>query len=132
MKGATARNAHWQARTGSYSTHGSRTGANLLGWDTGTTEQMTPEQERDALVAVVKRVHEKLRDRTISKQERRTLGQQQFELNKRINAIRPAMKCKGIEPFLLDVFREKLSRAEWDAAMKEAKRRHAAQQQEIA
>lgn len=120
MSKATILNSHWQARTGSFSTHASRKGVNLLGWDAGTVEEMTPEQERDALVAKLKKLQ------SLPPHERKLHGQELAQLAQRIHELRPKMRCKGIENHVMDVLRERLSKVEWDRLMSEAKRRHAA------
>ena len=54
MSKAVTKNNSWQQRAADYSTHGSRTGRNNLGWE--EPEDMTREQERACLVARKKKI----------------------------------------------------------------------------
>lgn len=126
MNKATVNNAHWQARAGSFSTHASRTGVNLLGWDAGTTEHMTPEQERDALKARLLQIRAVFESgEPIGKALRKRLGREQFDLQEQMRRIRPKLRTPGIEHYVLDILRERLDKREWNALFEEAKRRHA-------
>lgn len=118
------KNYHWQNRSANYSTHGSRTGRNLLGWE--EDEIMTPEQERDCLVARIKQIDNELTSLPKKDLKRKDLGKLKFEIQAAITAIRPKMKCKGIEAYVMDVLRDELMPYEWDLLMQKAKARHAA------
>lgn len=115
---------HYIARTGSYSTHGTKGGVNLLGWD-NVPENLTPEQEREALVARVKQITEILATDALDGEQRRQLGALQARLCKRINHIRPKIRFRGLEAFFCDVVREELGPAKYRLLMMDAKHRWA-------
>ena len=119
------RGTNWNARVSEYSTRSARNGANLLGWDKGREEYLTAEQERAALVAKVKRLDEALACRQ-TEEHRRILGREKFDLQNRINYLRPKMQCKGIENYIIDVLRRDMSKPQFDRIMQEAKKLHAA------
>lgn len=107
-------------RVASYSTVASRRGVNLLGWE--DVEDLTPEEERDCIVQAKKRVQEVLENLPKRHPERKQLGQLQYELDKRINQIRPKMRCKGIENYVMDVLRNELTNFQFDLLMQKAKK----------
>ena len=106
-------------REGSYSTRSSRTGANLLGWE--EEEYLSPEQERDCLVAKVKQFHELFAAMSKSDPRRKPLADSFNRLNFRINELRPKMKTPGIERYVMEVLRQEFSRYEFDRIIKKAK-----------
>lgn len=107
-------------RVASYSTVASRRGVNLLGWE--EVEDLTPEQERDCIVQAKKRVQSVLQSLPKKHPDRKRLGQLQYELDKRINQIRPKMRCKGIENYVMDVLRTELTKFQFDMLMRKAKK----------
>ena len=123
MSKATTNSETWRSRSACFSTHGSRRGVNLLGWDSGAVEDMTPEQERQALQARARQLHQILADRSLKRAQRQPYIAEFVAVNARINEIRPYLKTPGIEKFVLDVLRERLSKQEWKALFDEAKRR---------
>lgn len=129
MSKATHLNHVWQTRTASFSTHGSRKGVNLLGWD-GVDEHMTPEQERAALAARAGQLQRIFEAKAYAPKDKKRLADEFNQITARINYLRPKMRLAGIERFLLDIMRERLSKQEWNAMMQEAKRRLAAEMRE--
>jgi len=122
MSKAVTTNTHWQKRASQFSTHGSRTGVNLLGWE--EDESMTPEQERDALRAKLHYIDKKLL--TMQKgTERKKLGRVKHDLQERMNHLRPKTRCNGIEQYVMDVLRDELTKFQFDLLMSKAKRRYA-------
>jgi hypothetical protein len=121
MKGVIE-NHNWQTRTANYSTHGSRTGRNNLGW--GEEEHLNLEQRRDCLVKKKKKIVEKLVKYHKKHPERKRLGKIQHEIEQQINFLRPKLKSgKGIYQFVFDILREKLTKPEFDALFTEANKR---------
>lgn len=130
------------ARAGSFSTHGSRTGVNLLGW--GENETLTPAQQHDALRLSLKQwgdalvaMKAKLADSTISRQEYLVLKDRQREVKARVTAliielrrIKPLIstgpKYTELSEYLIAMFKESVTKPRWEAIVKEAQRRFVA------
>lgn len=125
MSKALTRETTWRERSASFSTHGSRRGVSLLDWHEGREEYMSPEQERNALVARVKQLQALFTEGRLSVDERARLGQEQLALQTRINEIRPKLRGKfpGVDKFILDVVRERLTKLEFKSIYEEAIRR---------
>ena len=130
MSKALTHETTYRARVASHATKGSKRGVNLLGWDAGE-EQLTCEQERDALVARAKQLNALFSDRDIScrltKPQRERLGLELKEINERISAIRPRLRSlappREMKDYILDVVRERTSKLEFRAIYEEALRR---------
>lgn len=122
MYKATNNQLHFQARAGSFATHASARGVNLLGWDQGT-EVMTPEQERESLISANRRFQEHLKHDSVTSQERKEIGRQMAAINLRLAELRPQTK-KGrevlIDRYILDVLKERLPHSAWKSAVDEA------------
>lgn len=116
-------NQSWQTRSANFSTHGSRNGNNLLGW--GEKEIMTPDQERDSLVKRSKQIHMIFESKKYKKSEKVALAKEFNELNRKINDLRPKIKTRNFENYIIDVIKEKLSKCEWDIVFSEAMKRYA-------
>jgi hypothetical protein len=106
-------------REASYSTRASRRGGNLLGWE--EDESLSDEARRVCLVLVAKQLQEQIRIFDKGSHERKLMGQKLAEVNGKINEIRPARKTPGIEPYVIDVLRDRLTRTEFDRIFKEAR-----------
>jgi hypothetical protein len=124
---------HYLGRTGSFSTHGTKGGLNLLGWDTLYPENMTPEQERAAIVARIKQINGLCSNPDLPRNDRIVLGRMAAMLCKRANHIRPKIKFRGVEAFFCDVVREELGDSRYRLLMMHAKHRWArwVQEQEL-
>ncbi len=118
MYKATNQNIHFLARAGSFSTRPSVRGVNLLGW--GEDEELTPEQQRDCLVRVVNKLHAQLKSESLTKQERKELGRQYYEVAKQINELRPKKKTPGVVDYVMDILREEMPRRQFDILMRRA------------
>lgn len=116
-----ATKAQFMDRTAAFSTRPSRTGSNLLGWE--CPEDLTPEQERDCLVARVKQLQEFLTAAAKSHPDRKAVAEEFQRLTLRINEIRPKRRAPGVQQFFLDVCRERMTKLEFDRFMNEAVRR---------
>lgn len=125
MSKAAARGQQWNSRSASFSTRAAPTGVNLLGWDSAA-EQMTPEQERDALKANLLRLQEIRRHAKTgairqSRAEFDRLGKAIAEINARMNSIRPSRSsAPGIDRYIIEVLRARLSVGEWRAVIDQA------------
>jgi hypothetical protein len=98
----------------------------MLGWDKGTKEDMTPDQERAALIAHNRRLQDMLKHAELTADERKTIGRDLAASSLRLAELRPQTK-KGrevlMERYILDVLKEVLPHATWKAAVDEAYRR---------
>jgi len=54
---------------------------------------------------------------------KKKLGKQLYEIQNKINKIRPAKKAVGVERYFIDVARDKLTRFQFDSFMREAVKR---------
>lgn len=128
MQKATNKSLHFRSRNGNFSTHGSRRGVNLLGWDDGTEEDMTPDQERAALIAHNRRLQDMLKHSELTAVDRKTIGRDLAASSLRLAELRPQTN-KGrevlMERYILDVLRERLPHSTWKSAVDEAYKRMA-------
>lgn len=126
MQKATNDSLHFRARTGNFSTHGSRRGVNLLGWDDGKQEGMTPEQERAALIAHNRRLQDMLKHGELTAADRKSIGRDLAASSLRLSELRSQTR-KGrevlLERYILDVLKESIPHATWKLAVDEAYRR---------
>ena len=97
-----------------------------MGWDEGTQEEMTPDQERAALIAHNRRLQDMLKHAELTAADRKTIGRDLAASSLRLGELRPQTK-KGaemlIERYILDVLKERVSRETWKAAVDEAYKR---------
>ncbi len=122
MSKAMTHQEHFRHRAASYSTRGARTGVNLLGWE--APEYMTPEQQREAIVARVKAIEAFLRESDMKPSERRPYGQEVARLCAMIREIRPKLQFpRGLSQYIADVVKEQVSRPHWHRIVHEASRR---------
>lgn len=84
---------------------------------------LTPEQERENLVAHLKAVEKTLLD-TPKGRRRDELGKKKYELQQAISAIRPKLYGpKGVERHFIEVCREELPEAQFKRFMHDASKR---------
>jgi len=128
MSKALSRNACWLSRSGEYSTHGSKRGIPPLGFQ--EDEWLSPEQERAALVAYVKRLDVVISSGELTPSQRALAGHSKRRAEERIHRIRPQLRkvFVGLESFIIEVLRERLTKAQYQDATAEARRRFAADQ----
>jgi hypothetical protein len=125
VRQASNESLHWRERIGSFSTHGSRRGTNYLGW--GLPEDMSPEDERKCLAAVVKGLTKQITDGVLSKEEKKEVGREILMLTTRMNAIRPKAKNTGLDRYVLDILREEMPKRQFQILITRATARmHAA------
>lgn len=112
----------FRERAGSYSTHGSKRGVNLLGWDYMSEEALTLEQERAALVAATQRIQAALK-RPLPREQYERLGKEQCALQARIAAIRPKLRgiFQGLGHFILSEMKGRMTSHEWELLVRDAK-----------
>lgn len=128
-------------RSGSFSTHGSRKGINLLGW--GEEEILTPVERRDALIRAQQKVDSevvetKARLRTEqSPDEVRALQLLRDEQRDRLSKIHSELAELNIQlgrakqkvdlgDYLIKMFKKRVTKHEWACIVAEAKRLQAA------
>ncbi|WP_146129393.1 hypothetical protein [Burkholderia gladioli] len=123
MSKALTRNSTWQRRSGSFATHGARTGVNLLGWDCVVDESMDGTQKRDALSAHRRYLEGELaKAKDVGDREAiAILGQKINETCLKASAIRRCRKDRGLSNYILDILKPRYSRAEWDRIVREAR-----------
>lgn len=114
MYKSTANGENFIGRSGSFSTHASRSGKNLLGWE--MPENLPLEQQRDCLVARVKQLQIIVKGK-LSQGDKYQIGQEMFRLNCRINELRPAKRNPGVEMFVIDILREEMGKKQFDILM---------------
>ena len=120
MSKAIAKNGQWQARVASFSTHSSRKGVNLLGWDKLVEESMTPQQERDVLV----KWQEAYRELPAELRKREDLKEMYAKACIRTAQLRGRPpRARELESFILDVVKEEVSTPTWTRWVAEARRR---------
>lgn len=130
MSKALTHETHYRDRTGSHATKGSKRGVNLLDWDGMTEEWLEAAQEREALVARAKQLHDLFSSpegRRMPLDQRRVLTTQFNAINAKISALRPRMSTltrgKGIQTHIVEVLKERLPKWQFQAAYEEAVRR---------
>jgi hypothetical protein len=126
MQKATNDSTHFCERSGSFSTHGSRRGVNMLGWDLGVEEQMTPKQERAALIASNQRFLHMLPHTPLTAAERKDIKEKVSASNLRLSELRPLRKTahrEFVSAFVLDALKEVVPHAMWKSAVDMAYRR---------
>lgn len=125
MSSASNVQAMWQYRAGSYSTHGSRRGVNLLEW--GEREELTLEQERDVLIkrnAFLLSAKSALPQNSPAAKE---LGNEMLKNNVRLGEINKTlgrMRSRDVGHFIIQEFRRRTTKTEWRLIVAEAHRLH--------
>lgn len=122
----TASSDQFFHREAMHSTKGSRRGYDLLDHGVNAIEELTDEEKRASLVAVWKNLHARICALPKNDPIRKELGMQQLDVQNRINAIRPKLKAPGAKEHFIDVVRERVTKAQFDAWMNEAAARAAA------
>jgi hypothetical protein len=84
---------------------------------------LTDEERRDSIKARMLRIGEKLENPKLPSAARKVLGQEKFQLQEMLRAIRPAKRCPGVEQHFMDVVRESVTKAQWNAWMQDAVQR---------
>lgn len=131
MSKAIINSETWRSRSASHSTHGSRGGLNLLGWDALVREVLSLEQQRDSLLKA-------LRAAELARVSMDPESPEHAHVGARINSIchqLRAIKAKGVVAkryqnvgdHLITIFKERVTRVEWHLIVAEAQRRHDSQ-----
>lgn len=145
MKKGQAASEQFFTRTGSFATHASPTGRNLL--INGDPEEMTDQQKLEALKLVVNQLNIALRDAKVAMKTARPGWAakkllQKYDADKAryiaVNAqlaelrarIKPDDEKLPLGEYIIEVMRERLSKREWEIIRDEAKRRYLAAQKE--
>ncbi|MDH2051205.1 hypothetical protein [Achromobacter marplatensis] len=127
---SSANQSQLLGRSGNHSTRPSARGANLLNWDLGIQESMTPQQKLEAAVAAYKRQTEvRIRMKAtlgrggISKEEYDDFGRKLAEMTIEISKLRKeakAQKGDDIGLYIILLMRRKMTKTEWTLLVKEA------------
>jgi len=125
MSKALTKNACWLSRSCGYSTHGSKRGVVLLGWE--EKEWLSPEQERKALAAYIKRIEAVLSSAELLPGQRVAACAAKRVAEERMHKIRPQLRkvFVGLSSFIIEVLKEQIPKAQYEAAVAEARRRFA-------
>lgn len=83
-------------------------------------DTLTDEQKRENLVAVAKALDKKIISLPKKSKERKLLGLKRKSINDKINSLRPAKKCKGIDGFFIDIARSELTAFQFSSMMGKA------------
>jgi hypothetical protein len=86
-------------------------------------EELTPEQERENLVAKKKALVNELIKCPKNSPERKELARQVTDVEAQIHAIRPKKKAPGVENYIMDILREDLTKAQFNSLMTRAIKR---------
>lgn len=92
----------------------------MLGWE--EDENLSPEEERDCVVAFYKKVHDEIILLPKNSQKRKELGQLQAQIQKRLNELRPKKKCPGVERYFIDAVRNSVTKFQFSKYMEKAVR----------
>ena len=112
------------AREAMHSTEGSRRGYSLLDHGENPVGVLTPEEQRDSLIAKIKALETQIIALPKGDPMRRALGQTKFQLQAKVHEIRPKLKGgRTTADHFISVARERLSFALYNAIMTEASRR---------
>lgn len=123
------------SRSASFSTHGSRSGLNLLGW--GEREAMSDIQKRDAALARLNQVRVELVAMKEQKAAGRVFNEPAFAQKLRSLKGEHGRLCqfladikrdgrqemRHLAHYLVDVIKERLTKPEWEILLREATRR---------
>lgn len=91
-------------------------------WVAGGEENLTPEQLRENLVSRWKVVNDRLKKGTLTREERKSLGSEQWDLQQRISAIRPKARRPDAAQHFIDAARDILPREMFRLVMSRAVR----------
>jgi hypothetical protein len=117
------------SRSGNSSTVPSASGANLMGY--GAEEKLSPMQRREALIRACEVLKEKRKLLHFRSNEFRELGLEMNKFNAEIKAINEEHGLEkdrqNVGDFLVKMFKARVTHAEWQIIVAEAKRMCAAQ-----
>lgn len=139
MNKGQSQNESFLQRSASFATHGSRSGANLLGW--GESEVLTDTQRREALILAKINICSQLSE--VNKQLKTTLPYKvvqekallRRELKEKLDGIEAGLsECKKVLPVVLPdmgeciikLLKERMTRPQWECVIKEALERYKA------
>lgn len=140
MNKGQSQNTSFVTRTGSFATHASRTGRNLLGWE--EDEIMSPTEQLDALKKVVSELQSQLTELNAELKATVPFGQHKAkhklreelkarftEVSIEIAQVRKLVpdRQEDLGHFIIELMRERLTKPEWDILIREAQRRFDAQ-----
>jgi len=132
MSKAITNSAAWRGRVASFSTHGSRSGVNLLGWDAFYKESLSVTQERECILKALKSEEAKRLQLAPDSTEYAKAGYRIASLTAELKALKEKIgivkKYQDLGDFLVKMFKERVTKAEWDIIVAEAQRRHDSQE----
>lgn len=114
------------SRASEYSTRGSRTGVNLLGWE--EPENLSDTETRECLAARQRFIDEQLRLLKKGDPERSALIDEKLGLEERLSVLNKVIgrySNMDMSDHMLKIFKERVSKFEWERVVKEARSRMA-------
>lgn len=115
------------SRTGAYSTVPSAGGGNLLEYGIGQNEEISPDQRREILIASLRYLqglHAKEKKGSL---EYKRLGQEILKVGNQLSEVKKEAAVykdyQDVSDFLVRMFRERVTKAEWKILVAEANRR---------
>lgn len=128
MSKATITSFHRQGRIGSFSTHGSVRGTNLLGWDEIEKEILSLEQQqgvlRHALAEAEKAKNLMEEDSDAYLAAKKRVSQIHSELRFVKAKLGVTAKYQDVGTILIQMFKERVTKPEWKAIVQQARERH--------
>jgi hypothetical protein len=130
---SSANQSQLLGRSGNHSTRPSARGENLLNWDLGIEESMTPQQKLDAAIAAYKRqteIRKRMKERIgrngFSKEEYDDFGRKLAEMTIEISKLRKeAGKTKkgdaDLGAYIILLTKRRLLKSEWERLVDEAR-----------
>jgi hypothetical protein len=132
MPKSTQASQQFFSRTGNASTKASATGVNLLGWDAGVREFLTPLQEREVLLSALKSKEAMRAAANKDSPEYDALGKEitalclKLRWHKQVHALQ--RRHQEVGHFLIQQFKERVTPHEWSLILAEARRRYECQE----
>jgi len=83
-------------------------------------DELTPTQERENLVALVKRLQVRIQDLPKNSDARKELGRQIRDANQRISELKDKRYDRDISQYILDIVKETMPRPQWRRIVDEA------------
>lgn len=127
---SSANQSQLLGRSGNHSTRPSARGENLLNWELGIEESMTPQQKLDAAVAAYKRqtdIRKKMKERVgrngFSKEEYDDFGRKLAEMALEISKLRKeagVQKHADLGQYIILLMRRKMTKTEWTLLVQDA------------
>ncbi|WP_144142637.1 hypothetical protein [Paraburkholderia sp. BCC1884] len=132
MSKAVINSETWRDRSASHSTHGSRRGTNLLGWDSIVLEVLSLEHQRESLLLALRSTEQLRATLDPESVEYDRAGGRIAYISHQLSEIKAkgvvAKRYQNLSDHLIKIFKERVTRAEWKHIVAEAQRQHGSQE----